>query len=613
MKRTITLLILMLLLLSTHASAQSPAPQASSQTSKEEEEKARQELERKVLLMLEEVVSDSQMLKLSENRAIIQVTAGDLVWTRDEKRARGFFRDGLTGIGEAFAKASEKDPAKSYSYWMLIQLRQQLLTMIARRDPQLALDLLAATRPPKIESQASGYEATDYELMLEQSLASAAAANDPKRALQMAEDSLSKGVSYSLLAVLRRLQQKDPDAAQRLLSDIIKKLQTENLSRNPVATFVAQDLLTNALRSRESGGAKEQGANQPKPLSFDDQAKRDLADVVTRAALSARPNDPSLVAIQSILPELEKIVPERVEGLRKRVDEAKKMLDPEARRWMELEPLMRNGPAEAIIEAAGKAPQPMRNPLYNVAASKLLEAGDVDRARQLINDNMTGTDREQALSHLDQRLIARALEQGKTNDAKQLIARIQSKPRRVAQLALLAIALGKKGERKTALELLEETRNLVNREPENQEELNMLLVVARAYAAVEPMRSFELIEPVVDQANEMISAAALLDKFGSGQGMFRKGEMVLQPSFIATNTMFAPYVRQLGALARADFNRTKAVADRFQRSEVRLMARLLIAQSVLSDHMEEGQEGNYAPADGIFITSSESSFSTSEY
>lgn len=41
------------------------------------------------------------------------------------------------------------------------------------------------------------------------------------------------------------------------------------------------------------------------------------------------------------------------------------------------------------------------------------------------------------------------------------------------------------------------------------------------------------------------------------------------------------YGRGVVALANADFNRTKALADRFQRNELRLMARLLIAQSIL--------------------------------
>jgi hypothetical protein len=35
------------------------------------------------------------------------------------------------------------------------------------------------------------------------------------------------------------------------------------------------------------------------------------------------------------------------------------------------------------------------------------------------------------------------------------------------------------------------------------------------------------------------------------------------------------------ALANADFSRTKALADRFQRNELKIMARLLIAHSIL--------------------------------
>src|SRR4051794_7442425 len=97
-------IILMIFILSTAAAQTLP-----SQTSKEEEEKARAELERKVLILLEEVVSDSQMLKLAENRAIVQASAADLLWARDEKRARAFFRDALTGIGDAFGRVDQKD------------------------------------------------------------------------------------------------------------------------------------------------------------------------------------------------------------------------------------------------------------------------------------------------------------------------------------------------------------------------------------------------------------------------------------------------------------------------------------------------------------------------
>jgi hypothetical protein len=41
------------------------------------------------------------------------------------------------------------------------------------------------------------------------------------------------------------------------------------------------------------------------------------------------------------------------------------------------------------------------------------------------------------------------------------------------------------------------------------------------------------------------------------------------------------YGRAVAALANADFDRTKAAADRFQRPELRLMVRLLLAQALL--------------------------------
>jgi hypothetical protein len=38
------------------------------------------------------------------------------------------------------------------------------------------------------------------------------------------------------------------------------------------------------------------------------------------------------------------------------------------------------------------------------------------------------------------------------------------------------------------------------------------------------------------------------------------------------------------ALANADFNRTKSLADRFERSELRLLARMLLVQALLRNH-----------------------------
>ncbi|HEY0004918.1 MAG TPA: hypothetical protein VGB17_08910 [Pyrinomonadaceae bacterium] len=582
--------VLSLMVYASAAAQVSPASQESAVTkeTKEEQEKARKELERQSFKLLEQTLDESQLLKLPENRALVQLTAGDLLWARDEKRARALFREGMTAIAEVLNSNKGDARRRDNSYWIIWQLRGQSLQMIARRDPQLALDLLYASRPAQGDDAAQRMGMPDQELALEQAITVQVAENDPKRALQMAEESLKKGVSFSVLGLLARLQQKDAEAATKFATSVIKKMQTDDFTTNPQEGFVAIELLHRILQPQQSAQAAVQTATaapRPKPLTLDDQAIRDLAEVIVNAALKEPLGNPNmLMSIDSIMPELEKKVPERAVQLRRKINEASKALGPERSSWAKYNSLMRGGSTEAIMEEAAKAPPEMRSSIYSMVAWKLLQAGETERARQVVAEHLSGQERDEMLARIDQFAISNALKQGKIDDAKQIILRIRSKEARAVAFAQLARGIiAVKGERKVVLEVLEQARALVERHPESQKEADALLQVAAAYALVEPARAFELIDPMIDQANEMLAAAALLDKFGSGNGFFRKGEMVFQPGMTETYGPLAQYTRGLGELARADFERTKTLADRFQRTDARLLARLLIAHSVLTD------------------------------
>src|SRR5215204_5341031 len=129
----IKVLTLTLLILSTTAAAQLPPAK---QEPEEEKAKARKELERKALALLDETLEGAQVLKLPENRAAVRVQAADLLWPRDEKRARALFRDAAADL--AALKAG--DPNGGRAYWLAAQLRTQLLYTAAARDAQLALE-----------------------------------------------------------------------------------------------------------------------------------------------------------------------------------------------------------------------------------------------------------------------------------------------------------------------------------------------------------------------------------------------------------------------------------------------------------------------------------------
>ena len=583
-------LSLSLLMLATAAAAQAP------QTNKESEEekaKARKELERKALALLDETLQAAQVLKLAENRAALRAQAADLLWPRDEKRARSLYREAVSDI----VAAQGVEGAMRERGWMLSQIRTQMLYAVAARDAQFALELLRESRPPANENGGFANGDPEQELRTEQTLVSMAADSDPKAALKLAEESLSKGVTFGALGVLERLRVKDAEAAARFAGEIVAKLRGENMNTRPEALMVAASLLRGVLLPQSSEmyytgaqPARGRAAEKPKPLVLEDGDLRDLIDVVTGAA--AKSTTPGgafglLVQLRPLMPEIEKRAPARAALLRQRLAEVDKMIDPRVRAWEQYD-ATRGKPPDAMLEDAAKAPEEVRSGLVSMAAMKLMNSGDLDRARQVINDNMRGQEREQMLALVERTELARAIEKGDTEAAKAVAARVKSKERRAAALAELAVAFAAKDDRKSALLLLEEARSLVDRQPDNEKEIEALLEVARGYALVEPSKTFEMIDPLIDHANDMLTAAALLNKFGAGDGLFRKGEMILTPTLDAAGGAFARYVKALSELARVDFDRTKTTADRFNRDEARLAARLVIARSVLSDKLDAG-------------------------
>lgn len=597
-------LTLCLLILSSTAAAQ--LPQATKQEPEEEKAKARKELERKALVLLDETLEGAQVLKLAENRAALRVQAADLLWPRDEKRARALFRDAATDLAAMRMGDLNRDDR---AYWMAVQMRSQLLYTVAARDAQLALELLRESRPVSEDGTAAPAGDPDMELRMEQSLTALAAESDPKAALRLAEESLSKGVTYGVLGLLERLRDKDAEAATKLAGKIVEKLRGETLGGGRESWMVAGSLLRSVLLP-QSGEQLYFGMGmtpspartneKPKPLVMEDSDVRELADLVASAALK----DPSgngafgmMMMIRPLMPELEKRVPARAAQLRLKLAEMDKVLDPRAKAWAQYDSIMSKTP-EGIIEEAAKAPAEMRGQLYMAAATKLFKAGEVEKARAIAIENLRGQERDQMLAFLDNAEVARAVEKGNTDDARAVVSRIKSKERRAFALAELALAYAAKGDKKTAGGLLEEARSLLDRQPDNEREVEALLEVARGYALVEPAKTFEMIDPLIDQANDMMSAAALLEKFGAGGGMFRKGEMVLGPGMGQLGGMYARYIKALAELSRVDFDRTRQTADRFNRDEARLMARLIVARSILSDRLDPATT---SPGSGVSV------------
>src|SRR6266852_1256596 len=93
------------------------AAQVDEKDKAQKEAEKRQELERKTLGLLDEIVAGAWSLKLPENRSFVLAAAADSIWTHDEKRARNLFWDALNSLSSTDNPTTleAKDPAKDAS------------------------------------------------------------------------------------------------------------------------------------------------------------------------------------------------------------------------------------------------------------------------------------------------------------------------------------------------------------------------------------------------------------------------------------------------------------------------------------------------------------------
>jgi hypothetical protein len=588
-KRFISLFI-MALLLAAQAAAQTPAaPQTEVKTDKGQQEEAQKKLTAQALELLDAVVKDSERLTLPQNRVYVSITSAELLWQFDEQEARTLFKMAAADLRTVMNDTESEELPRSYRQKMeRAQLREKLLFAIARHDARMARNVLLETRPAPSQKK-DGALPVDSEEEFEARLAAVIAQNDPTQALEMAQKSLAKGFSYNLPGLVAEIQKKDAEAAAQLASDILTKLKTANLTSSQEALNVAIRLLQMATEPQQTG---KNAGKEAKPL-LSEQSLRELAEMIASAALNASPDAP-VVDYSPVWTQIEKYASSRAQQLRRRrADQAEVGVDVEgsAEAWQNYQKLMESGNVEELLAAAEKSEQGLREAYYRQAAFKLANDGKSDRARQIITEHITDPDQQkQMLAEVDRQALSASASQGNMDETRKHLASASTNEERITTLAQLAMAVAQKGDKKVALQLLEEARTLSPGRARYSRQLFAQLQIARAYAKVDSTQSFAILEPTIDQLNELIAAGILLGEFFGEEEVVRDDELVIQPMLQIVEGFQHQFGRDLNALARSNFTRTRDAAERFQRYEVRLIARLLVAQSVLAQNPEANKD-----------------------
>lgn len=537
-------------------------------------------LEEQAYLALEDVVASTQALKLPQNRCRLQTIAADLLWKRDQARARSLFLDAAANIVELEKQIRANRHQDLDQSQSPTQLRQELVLTAARHDPALAYDLLQRTRQQK--AKPADDRVPEDETYLEQLLLTQIIATDPDFALTKAEAMLDRGeFSVNIVSVLEKLQDQNKPGAARLTEKILGRLQPDTLLTSYGAISLALGILRAEPRPSESQPAAQSDlAGNKSGVSM--AAYRQLLDTVVVAALKATPNQQDnardlLLNLRQLLPQIEQHWPARAQAIRQKIgglydrNKTRPGMD-------QLTYLAPQGTSNNLLTAAASAPSEMRDRLYQQAALKALDEGSPDRARQIANDHLDPNMRSAVL----QRIAAeQQLRNGKSTQFEELrqTLEVTSDQDRVSLLLQLAEAT-KADNPKHSRQFLDEAFGLVTRPATSYGQFEDQLRVAHVLGAIEPQRSLDLLESGINKLNELLSAAASLSGFEVH--IFKPAEMPL-PGNSKLGAVVIRYGQELAIVAKSDFRRALAAAEQFQYPESRLFARLSIVQAVLGE------------------------------
>ena len=546
-------------------------------------------------------------IKSPNTRINAQLTAANLLREHDEKGATKYLTDAVAELREILTRppGNEDEDEAMEQFSSVSQLRNDVIRILAETDPEAALNFLHSTAP-KYSPYNNPNELAGQESSLELSIVDQIARKDPNRALQIAKKNLKKAYSPALMNTASQLAEKNPELAAELIHDISSKLLAEdkliskmdaaNLAMTMATYYNSNDKHVDApLINDGPDGVQTYKMQQGlRPGLVSEQDYKQLVQKLVREALAYNPATsrtyPSgdalwivMSGLKTLGPELDKIVSGSLAALEKKQTElvGANQTNQWLNQFQEISNAISNNPLEGAMEAIEKAPSEYREQLYVMLATKEANSGDLSRAKQILNEHVSNPyQRNQALKSIAQSELDRVVSSGKIEEALKNIATLKTPADRAEQLMQLAGQIGSEQKRATALSLLEQARALLPASPqaEDQTQMNALLEIARAYSPYDSKRSFEIVDPLIEQFNDLCNAAHMLEGFGFQNFNYDELEMQNEnPLAVIADQM----AEVMGSLALINFDRAKTTTDKLRLPEVRLHVYMRIAEQTI--------------------------------
>ncbi|HSE23388.1 MAG TPA: PPC domain-containing protein [Pyrinomonadaceae bacterium] len=526
--------------------------------------------------LLKDLVVSVTQLKTSALKVRYQLTVASVVEQADKTLSKQMLDGAISTFTELAAPLNEEDDDYSLEQYSFIgQLRNEILESIAPRDPEKALEFLSSSRN-QMDRLGQGQSLDiDREVALKLLVASQLAKSEPKRTYQMAQEILKDKYANGLAATLESLKSKSPDLAEQLESQMVQKLSAETLLQNAEAAQLATTLLQ-SYSGEQTALLSVDGRNKLfQKLLTESLAYKPTTDARNFQTRSVLWN--VLETLKSVGPSIDSTQSAAVE---KKFAEVREKWNPQDQMMQRLQEQLNNSSVEQSLERIEKAPDEIREQMYQSVAEKVAAAGDIDKAQLILNAHITDLyQRRQLVRSLEQQRAFQLAAKGNPEEALRIIRAIPSAKLRSSMIAQIAPQLGRGLKRSAVLNVLEQARSILGSSTKaaNPEEMTALLELGKAFTKYDPNRATEIIQPLLDQFNDLDAAFRTIRNFAqldvATDSYFQGGEF---------NGNIGPQMPSvIGQLATKDFDRAKALADRINSSEVRITVYIEMVRTTL--------------------------------
>lgn len=524
------------------------------------------ELRKEAAEFLRNTAVEVNNMRTLENRISFSAEMAGLMWFHDEREARAMYQNVINNFRQLLGQYDgelnalgvglndlNRPPSSGSSattalrkFAKALSVREQITMSLAEHDPRLALDFFNETGEA-VSNPMMRKQIEDKDDYFQTRLLAEIAENDVDTALKYGRKAIAKGLNYETLNLLRKIYNKDADKGIAFGQDIISQVKSDPPAREKLYLLSSLLNLNNEIKAaRDSDKADD----KKKPPIFSDQSLREIADVLARSILEIE--DAEALEMEGYLPDIEKYAPARAVQIRSKFG------------------LKKTKTGKMMTVEADEALDLMAPPV----PPDLAEADDTDQ--QLMK----------GIESLNAKELPEEQRRAVIGESRRIIDSLDDRQKRITALSALAVQITRLGDKKLASEVLDDARSLINIQPVNYRDYMETWALVGGYAAVDPDKAFPILEGTIYRLNDTISAFVKVGEFIDVEGdMVEEGEVQLG-SFGGGFTR--GMLEGLGtadttvrSLAVADFRRTRDLTNRFDRQEVRILAKMLVLRAIL--------------------------------